>query len=469
MLTAMAAAESHTMEPQYHLLLGQQVRIRVPKMISPVNEPITVEFSHMAGFTDDWIGIYPAESSNDWGNQVGWAFTSGLKSGILSIDIGAVAPGSYEARVFFHNSFQQEATSSFLIFAESSVTKPTYRDAARPRLPELDGEMYGAMGEHQVRKISISNPWPAYEPDAALQVDLYFPADISGKRPTVFFISGWHQYSSENYLSLLYFITSQGYNCVFIPYRDTDPQGNPDILLTILDRVVDTFDPLIDTTKIGFAGHSMGGGLIFSLALKKANWGTKGRFLFSLAAWWGFHLPPTGDIVYPANTNLIVQTNANDPGTDPRQNIDFLTHNTIAAERKSYLYLPGDAQHHVDHGVSYSPFEDDAYIYDALEQVGLHRPLESLMRYTFENDTEWKHIGLPDPGDQNYNTFAETNGISVYLGDDPLAETENTIPIPPEANLTQDYLCSREANPRRTMCMPCGDNDRHGQWTECQY
>jgi pimeloyl-ACP methyl ester carboxylesterase len=237
-------------------------------------------------------------------------------------------------------------------------------------------------------------------------------------------------------------------------------------LLTILDSVVDQFSPIIDTSKVGYVGHSEGGGFVFYLARERPNWGTQGRFIFSIAAWWGFHLPETGNVNYPSNTNLIVQVNHYDNGTDPRQNIDFLLHNTIPVERKTYLYLPGDAEHTADHGVSYSMFENGHYTYDALEQVGLYRPLESLMHYSFgDDDPQWKWIGLPDAGDANYNVLHETNGISVLSTDDPLHN--HTVPIPVEGNLTESYLCSKSANPRWRMCMPCRDTLRDQAWTQC--
>ena len=365
-----------------------------------------------------------------------------------------------------------------LLLANHLLPKPLYKDPAD--IPELTGSYYGAMGEHPVRKISIANP--AYPNgihdhdgnDYDLHVDLYVPADMIGKRPTVFFIAGWHKYHSENYYSLLYFIASQGYNCIYIPYVHPDPTSNPDLLLGVLDGIVEQFAPMIDTTRVGYAGHSEGGGLIFYLAKDRPQWGTNGRFLFSLAAWWGFNLPETGNVNYPPNTNMIIQMGDPelDTGTDPRQNIDFLLHNNIPAERKTYLYLPGDANHHATHGIAYSGIENGSYTYDALQQVGLFRPLESLMHYSFgDDDPQWKWIGLPDQGDANYNTMSQTNGITVLSTDDPLGNHD--VPIPAEAGLDADYLCRQNDhnpyyNPRWQMCMPCGNTNRDDPWQECQ-
>ncbi len=353
-----------------------------------------------------------------------------------------------------------------LLLNNHLLPKPVYLDPAN--IPELTGSYYGAMGEHPVRKISLASPWPDYAGNNELKVDLYIPADVVGKQPTVFFIAGYHMYHSEKYYSLLYFIASQGYNCVFIPYVHPHPTSNPDLLLTILDGVAQQFAPMIDTTRVGYAGHSEGGGFIFYLAKDRPQWGTNGRFLFSLAAWWGFNLPETGNVEYPAGTNMIIQMGdpALDTGTDPRQNIDFLLHNNITDERKTYLYLPGDDDHPATHGISYSGIDNGSYTYDALQQVGLFRPLESLMHYSFgDDDPQWKWIGLPDQGDANYTAMSQTNGITVLSTDDPLGNHD--VPIPAENYLEGNYLCSQHNNPRWQMCMPCGDTSRDDAWQQC--
>lgn len=357
------------------------------------------------------------------------------------------------------------------------VPRPSYGDAAN--IPELGGGWYGAMGEHPVRRLTMASPWPSYVDNHERDIDLFYPSDVVGKKPTVFFISGWGK-KADTYRSLLYFIASQGFNVVFIPYTGGDAIGNPDVLLDIMDGVVNSvWNSMIDTTKVGYSGHSSGGGLTFFLAQQRPNWGTEGRFIFSIAAWWGFHLPVTGNLQFPANTNMIVQVSHDDSGTDPRQNIDFFIHNNINAERKSYLYLPGDVNHASDHYISYSVDENGekinenqeyngAYYFDALEQVGLYRPLESLMRYSFgtvDGET-WKAIGLPDAGDANYNVLHAVNGISMLSTDNPLAN--HIFPIPVEQDLNDSYLCSKHINPRWKMCMPCKDTSRDQAWVQCQ-
>ncbi len=400
--------------------------------------------------------------------------------GLLFVHLGSSASLAGNGKEYLQSVFH-------LLLSRKLIPRPIYKDTAH--ISELTGGYYGAMGEHPVRKISISSPWPAYADKDYLKVDLYVPTDVPGKRPTVFFITGYSMYHSESYYSLLYFIASQGYNCVFVPHEHTNPDFHPELLLTILDSVVDKFAPIIDTSKVGYVGHSEGGGLIFYLAKDRPQWGINGRFLFSLAAWWGFNLPETGDVEYPPHTNMIIQMGdpTLDRGTDPRQNIDFFLHNNIPAERKTYLYLPGDADHPATHRLSYSSdidiggqgLQNGIAYYNALQQVGLFRPLESLMHYSFgDDDPRRKKIGLPDSGDANYNTLYSFNGITVLSTDDPLGNHD--IPIPLETDkdeqghyiLNPSFLCHQQDpqgyyNPRWRMCMPCGDTARDTTWQQC--
>ena len=413
--------------------------------------------------SDKYVVFYSDSDLSNCENDIRWA------------DISAPVPEDWLTmmqRVYQKSESQLTTLPAImnLLLAHKSplpgevVSEPIYDD---PNIPELTGAWYGAMGEHPVRKMTMVNPWPAYTDNPGKNITIFFPEDVAGKKPTVFFIAGWGNDDPALYQALLYFIASQGFNAVFIPGPRGNELGNKDILLTTLDGVVDgPWKEIIDTTKVGYTGHSAGASMVFYLARERANWGTGGRFLFSIASWWGYHLPDTTAIELPENTNMIVQVSHDDADTDPRQNIDFFLHSNISLERKSYLYIPGDADHSSNHSLSYTL--DNRY--DALDQIGLYRPLESLMRYSFNapmDGSTWKSIGLPDVGDDNYNTMFQLNGISVLSTDDPLGNL--MVPIPAENTLNPSFLCSHPTNnPRREYCMPCKDNDRTQPWSQCQ-
>jgi len=95
---------------------GNAVVVTLDKASYIPTEAIAVTFENMSGNTQDWIGIYPAGSSNDWGNVVQWNWTGGVVNG--SVNFNALPVGNYEARAFFNNSFNLEAQQAFTVEAE---------------------------------------------------------------------------------------------------------------------------------------------------------------------------------------------------------------------------------------------------------------------------------------------------------------------------------------------------------------
>jgi len=89
------------------------IAINTSKKVYDVNEPIHVNFAHMAGKNRDWIGIYPEDSNNDWANILTWKWTNDLENGDLDFDVLPV--GSYEVRAFYNNSFKVEGSKKFKV------------------------------------------------------------------------------------------------------------------------------------------------------------------------------------------------------------------------------------------------------------------------------------------------------------------------------------------------------------------
>ena len=77
------------------------------------NENIVVNFTEMLGHNDDWIAIYPAGSTNAWGNVLRWNWTTDISSGQLTFS--KLPAGNYEVRAFYNNSFTVEATKAFSV------------------------------------------------------------------------------------------------------------------------------------------------------------------------------------------------------------------------------------------------------------------------------------------------------------------------------------------------------------------
>lgn len=133
------------------------------------DEDVWIELKDKPNNIQDWIGVYPVGSSNDWGNVVSWVWANDTSQ--TSVDPGdwykfedttgehfgeegnytnyqvALPPGEYEARFFLNNSYVVEAkTAAFTVKAESTVQlildKQTYasNDTVQVSYSGMSGE-----------------------------------------------------------------------------------------------------------------------------------------------------------------------------------------------------------------------------------------------------------------------------------------------------------------------------------------
>jgi len=104
--------------------------IQAEKEIYKSNEVIKVNLTEMLGDNQDWVGVYPVGSNNDWENVITWKWTDGSINPNLSL--GTIPEGDYEVRAFFENKFTTQATDTFRVnqaVGDASVvtTKATYK------------------------------------------------------------------------------------------------------------------------------------------------------------------------------------------------------------------------------------------------------------------------------------------------------------------------------------------------------
>ena len=96
---------------------GAQANVATAQDDYSHDDVIVVNFNNMTGGDKDWIGIYPAGSSNAWGNVVAWKYTGGDENGAVSL--GQIPAGDYQARAFFNNSYNLEASYDFSVSDEN--------------------------------------------------------------------------------------------------------------------------------------------------------------------------------------------------------------------------------------------------------------------------------------------------------------------------------------------------------------
>ncbi len=105
----------------------------IPPLISTnkssykINEPISIKYENLFGTQKDWVGIYKEGSSSEWKNVLRWFYTDGEVDGNRSVG-GLLEEGSYEARVFFNNSYESENYISFEVLKERVEPKVKAKD-----------------------------------------------------------------------------------------------------------------------------------------------------------------------------------------------------------------------------------------------------------------------------------------------------------------------------------------------------
>ena len=120
---------------------------------------------------------------------------------------------------------------------------------------------------------------------AGKNVEVFYPAGITSPKPTIFYSHPYGGEESSYNIGLYEFIAKKGYVVVFAPYPTTgvsiDDRYNT--LWQSFRKAVTDYPNIIDTTKVGFMGHSFGGGASFGLGYKgfvENGWGKNGRVYF---------------------------------------------------------------------------------------------------------------------------------------------------------------------------------------------
>ncbi len=261
--------------------------------------------------------------------------------------------------------------------------------------------------------------------EASQGATLYYPADASATQPVpvVFFAPGWSSTDAADYDTILRFIASHGYAAVYAPDENLFTSANmlDDFRAMLADPAV---APLLDTSRIGVIGHSIGGGHVFNILDKLSDvdgWGNQGRFLFAIEPWFAFDMQQLDMRTLPANTHVILQQYG--PGgfnpqnaTDTRIPLtEFYLLESIAEAQKDYQ-VDETVNHNYPYG-SGSNYAGKAIIL---------APLDALMELAFRNPAS-----------------AVAHAAALELGsDDPYADGQGIQQVFPRNDPQIQYPCN---------------------------
>jgi hypothetical protein len=294
------------------------------------------------------------------------------------------------------------AISTALSPLTSGSTGPSYESPSGTSAgadPGSSTSAAGKNGECEMETRSIDNPRRA-EGAAATQVWIYepagdAPASITGgrcddkRRPAVFLAHGFGQTDPTAYEALIRHFVSVGNVVVYPIYNVDDGERST---LEESNRVVDAgfvgaveATPRIDTSRVGWWGHSHGGGMIPYLAQQGGarGWG-KRAFWMSVVAQAYTQLVGAGDIPVPANAEEMTVAFHDDALADARLGIDVFKSLQLPRSQKRYVMLqtgassggPFVAEHGAPeggNGTSVDAVDELLWRYaDLLELCGLH-------------------------------------------------------------------------------------------------
>jgi len=324
----------------------------------------------------------------------------------------------------------------FALFCQAMTLSAQYDD---PNFPKPQSG-YGADGPYPVEVTSF--PSPDFPGET---IEIFHPGGVTGAVPTLFFSHGFGGTFSGYVQGMLEFIARKGYAAVFVPYPTTGASivERYDILLDGFRLAARTYPNLIDTTQVGFMGHSFGGGALFGVSHRcftENNWGSNGRFLFSLAPWYAYEITQAQLQAFPPDTKLIMQVYDDDMVNDHRMAIDLFNTINISTEEKDFILVKSDTLqgqiYAADHAVP-----GTYQIFNALDYYAFYRLLDALCDYTFNGNLAGKALAL---GNGSALQVAMPAGLS------PLLQTDTPAPLYPEDRY--GFPCSGILNPRKNYC-----------------
>ncbi|MFO0560116.1 MAG: hypothetical protein U0269_19025 [Polyangiales bacterium] len=197
---------------------------------------------------------------------------------------------------------------------DSCVTAPT------------DFGTYGSVTQYD--RYEIDNPaWIGGT--MPVPVEVLVPVGGAATHPVLFYSHAFGGSDWTRVRSWLEMLVSNDYVVVFTPYATTNATvcQRYDTLWTGHSLAVDTLaaTAAMDTTRVGFIGHSFGAGAtpwLATEAVSARRWGSSGIFLMPNAPWYSYRMDAARWATLPASARLHVMVFADDTTNDHRIAID---------------------------------------------------------------------------------------------------------------------------------------------------
>jgi len=298
---------------------------------------------------------------------------------------------------------------------------------------------YGVDGSYTVASESFTNP-----NFAGHDIVIYHPSEITSPVPTIFYSHAFGGNNPDNISGFLNFVAKKGYAVVFVPYQTTvvtieDRYSN---LLNGFTKAARDYPNLIDTTKVGFVGHSFGGGASFANAyhcFTTLNWGQSGRFILAMAQWYSYNISQNELQSFPNDVKLLTIIYEDDVTNDHRMANDIFNTVNIPAAEKDYLRVKSDTINGYVYTADHVVPNNSAF--DALDYYAYYRLFDAMCDYAFNGSLAGKDVAL---GNGSVNQITMPGGLHQLIQDEA--------PTFANAQSTYQFPCSSSDNPRADHC-----------------
>ena len=257
---------------------------------------------------------------------------------------------------------------------------------------------YGAEGSFSKATISFTNPYYSRE-----KVYVFYPNGQTNS-PTIFFTHGWAGRNPDNYDTFIDHLVSRGFAVVYPTYYNGRPSKASyypvayNQMRTGHQEAVLRHSNLLDTTRVGYVGHSLGAGASPRVALDGVaqGWGTNGQFMALLAPYYSFELSNVDLASFPANMKLITVVYEDDDVNDHRMGIDIHDNINVSNSEKDYIKIYSDSNcsytlqgDHALPATGTNNGETDGYDY-----YGTWRYIDALADYAWNGSSTGKNVAL---------------------------------------------------------------------------
>jgi Secretion system C-terminal sorting domain len=329
----------------------------------------------------------------------------------------------------------------FILLAAITAFNNANAQYADPNFP-MPTSGYGSNGTHPVAVETFNNV-----NFTGHTINIYHPADVTTPVPTLFYSHAYGGNDPENIIGVLNFIASKGYAVVFVPYQTLATVTVPERYANLIAgfrKAAQEHPEIIDTSKVGFLGHSFGGAASFGIShelFTNDGWGQEGRFIYALAQWYAYNLTNDNLNSYPDNTKVLVEVFNEDTTNDHRMAIDVFNHLGVASAEKDFVAVPSSTVN----GYTYQAIHNLPNVsaaFDALDYYAYYRLLDALIDYSFNGNTAGKNVALGHGSAEQVEMPGAMANLVSYT---------NPAPQYPQGNY--EFPCdNEEENPRIAYC-----------------